>query len=166
MSKMLWTNEQYEQLVKLLGYFKNDSISFGMHMAQGNWPSKHRLFKQWCKQNEAPRKYIYLVTFTLRPEHHDSTVIHDMAQQHIEGIAKRDALLLEYFSYSKEHTKAGVPHWHAVLVSKNSIKKNRFQYYEKLFGNVDISRTKGQSHQPAIDYISKETIPIVLINSV
>lgn len=166
MSKNLWTTEQHKELCELLGYFENDAVSFGLHMAQGLYKSKHILFKQWCKKKDPPKKYIYLVTFTLRPEHHEDEIIHKLAQSHIEGIAKRDALLLTYFSFVKEHTKAGVPHWHAVIVSENPIKKNRFQYYEKLYGNIDISRTKGQTTQPAIDYISKEGIPTILINNV
>lgn len=110
-------------------------------------------------RDKAKDTYKYLVTFTLKP---DAVEDADKAELYIHSQADREMLKICAMSYVKELTKAGVPHFHAVIETSKPLKRNRFQYYEKLFGHVDISRTKGQTTQEALNYISKENHPIKL----
>lgn len=106
------------------------------------------------------KKYIYLITFTLSKQNIDKS---DLAEQFIREQPNRTALHLLSWVMVKEYTKKGTPHWHCVVESYKPIKKNRFDYYCKKFGFVDISRTKGQTPQEAYQYISKDGEPEVLL---
>lgn len=106
------------------------------------------------------KKYIYMLTFTLKPEAVGKA---KEAEDFVRAQADRKALGITSYSYVKELTKAGVPHFHAVIETEIPLKKNRFQYYEKIYGKVDFSRTKGQTNQEALEYISKDSVPIVLL---
>lgn len=108
--------------------------------------------------DRSAKKYLYLITFTLR----DATKA-EKAEAYIREQVNRSHLDLTRWIMAKEHTKKGTPHWHCAVESRKPIKKNRFQYYEKLFGFIDVSRTKGQNLQEALQYISKESVPEILL---
>jgi len=112
------------------------------------------------------KTYNYLVTFTLNPAFNtdiESSELEDIVTVFIEKQAERKPLALTYFAYVKEYTKAGNAHWHAVVTTTKPLAKNRFQYYTKTYGNIDISKTKVTTTQEALNYISKEAVPKVLI---
>lgn len=104
--------------------------------------------------------YRYLITFTLKPE-----AVHqaEEAEAFVREQSKRVALKWLSFTYVKELTKQGAPHFHCAVETTQALKKNRFEYYAKKFGFVDISKTRGQTIQEALTYISKEGQPIKLI---
>lgn len=129
----------------------------------GKWFSQRPLniarYFKWLDKRTA-KKYIYLITFTLST---DNVAKEELAEEFIREQPKRKALSLLTWVMVKEYTKKGVPHWHCVVESYKPIKKNRFEYYAKKFGFVDISRTKGQTRQEALQYISKDEEPEVLL---
>lgn len=102
------------------------------------------------------KSYRYMVTFTLTPKQADKA---EEAEAMIRAIADREALHIERFYLVKEHTKAGVPHWHAAVETTKALSRNRFQYYEALYGHVNLSVTKAKSIAEALNYMSKESIP-------
>lgn len=111
--------------------------------------------------------YRYLLTFTLSPKlniDEDPKDLEEIVEAFIEDQSKRGALCITYFAYAKEYTKAGQAHWHVAIETSKCLKKNRFQYYTKTYGNLDISKTKGTSIQEALNYISKDTVPTVLVH--
>lgn len=127
----------------------------------GRWLSERpinvsRYFK--FLDDRTSKKYRYLITFTLR----ELSLAKD-AEQYIRDQSKRTHLDLLRWVLAKEHTKKGTPHWHCAVESRKPIKKNRFQYYERLYGFVDVSRTKGQNLDEALQYISKESTPEILL---
>lgn len=151
-----------------LSQLGDDTATMAYH--KSNVPAtSHQEFSKELKKilDKNKRKtFIYMLTFTISPTLHP--VITPALENKIEDYIKKQAerkmtLGITGFSYVKEHHKDGRPHWHASLTTSKSLKKNRFQYYTKLFGNLDFSRTKGQTNQEALNYMSKEAIPITLI---
>lgn len=127
----------------------------------GKWMSERpinvsRYFK--FLDDRTAKKYLYLITFTLR-----DPLNSDKAEEYIRDQVNRSHLDLTRWIMAKEHTKKGVPHWHCAVEARKPIKKNRFQYYEKLYGFIDVSRTKGQTLDEALQYISKESVPEILL---
>lgn len=114
------------------------------------------------------KTYIYLVTFTIDPQLNadmDKDELEEAIQTYVDSQVDRQVSLgITYYAYSKEHTKAGQAHWHCVIKTTKPLKKDRFAYYVKSYGNIDISRTKGTTHLEALEYISKETLPTILLS--
>lgn len=106
--------------------------------------------------------YRYLLTFTLREDVDD--VKQAQVQKYIVSQSTRLPLKIQYFAYSLERTAKGRPHWHCVVATTKPLKKDRFNYYVKLYGNIDISKTKGTNSLEALEYISKDTSPTVVID--
>jgi hypothetical protein len=50
-----------------------------------------------------------------------------------------------------------------LISSTVSLKKSLFSYYQKLYGNLDFSQTKGKTDQEIKTYISKDNKPTKLI---
>lgn len=119
----------------------------------------HSVFFKYLK-GKTIKRYMYLVTFTLKT---DSIKDALQAEEFVKSQAERTALQIKKYAYVKELTKQGTPHFHVVVETLKPLKRNRFQYYEKLFGSVDISRTKGQTTQEALQYISKDSTPVILL---
>lgn len=132
---------------------------FGLYLQSSKYRKHYFKFLEIRDKKLNQENYRYLLTFTLKPESVDKA---DTAEEYIKTQTDREALKIVSFAYVKELTKNKVPHWHAVIETEIPVKRNRFQYYEKLFGHVDISRTKGQTTQEALNYISKDSPPIVL----
>lgn len=114
------------------------------------------------------KSYIYLVTFTIDPKLNtdmDADELEEAIETYVESQVDRQVSLgITYYAYSKEYTKAGQAHWHAVLKTTKPLAKNRFAYYGKSYGNIDISRTKSTTHLEALEYISKDVLPTILIS--
>lgn len=157
----------------------NEFISKWMKMSaderQNLTPEENRYFldDQFLRKLRAKikddeiKKYIYLVTFTLDPEKNKDLPkeeLEEVVTNLVEAQATRIPLKITYYAYSKEYTKAGQAHWHAVVQTKKPLPKNRFAYYQRSYGNIDISRTKTTTTLEALDYISKDVLPKVLID--
>lgn len=119
--------------------------------------------KYWKqKEKESSVKlYYYLITFTLRP---DTVNQADSAEKYIHSqFTNRRALGVREAHVVRELTKAGVPHWHVVVCTTKTLAKNRFNYYHKIFGFIDISKNHCQNLQDGLNYISKSNTPKQLI---
>lgn len=114
------------------------------------------------KEKEANvKKYYYLVTFTLRK---DTFTQADSAEKYIHSQFKnRPALGVLEAHVVRELTQAGNPHWHVSVSTSRPLAKNRFNYYIKIFGNIDISKNKCQNLNDGLNYISKSNTPIQLV---
>ena len=73
------------------------------------------------------------------------------------------ALQIEKAHIVKEYTKKNVPHWHASVISKRYISKDRFESYIKRFGNVDISKNHSHQYENMTKYMSKSDTPKLII---
>lgn len=105
--------------------------------------------------------HYYMVTFTLKDEMKEE---YDSAESYISSqFTSRPALSIVEAHISQEFTKKGVHHWHVAVKTKKPLCKNRFNYYQKIYGNIDISKTKCQNLQESLNYISKDIIPKQLI---
>lgn len=100
----------------------------------------------------ASKSHFYMVTFTLKP---DAVQNADTARAFIRGTAERKALGIIECHIVEELTKAGVPHWHMAIATDRPLARNRFQYYEKKFGSIDLSVTKNKTLTEALNYMSK-----------
>lgn len=123
-----------------------------------------RFIKMYNKYVDAfsnEKAYRYLLTFTLKPEAVSKS---EQAQAWLYKQAeRRDTLGIRLMFIARETTKKNVPHWHVVIETSKPLKADRFHYYRSLYGYVDLSRTKAQTIQEALNYISKESAPVKLV---
>lgn len=108
---------------------------------------------RYLQQIKDNKRYVYMITFTLSP---NSKADQKSVEEFISNQARRTALQIVKFEMVKEYTKKGVPHWHALVVSKKHLAKDRFKHYIENYGNIDISKSKSQDSQHIYDYIKKE----------
>lgn len=106
--------------------------------------------QQLAREN---KKYRYLITFTLK----EDGMNEEEVQAYIEKQMLREPLKIEEFHISKEYTKSGRAHFHCAVQTAKPLKKDRFHYYQKKYGFVDISRTKAQTLDEALNYINKDS---------
>lgn len=126
----------------------------------------HRAVKKYFANLDIrDRSYNYMLTYTIDPKKHPdiTTELVTKIEGYIEGIAERKALKLIQFEYVKELHKDGRPHWHCLLTSKKALKKSMFIYYQKIYGHLDFSSTRGKTDQYIKEYISKDNTPKQLI---
>lgn len=103
------------------------------------------------------KKYYYLVTFTIKPEHNNKS---DQIEDYIkQQFTNRPALGVLEAHIVKELTKSGISHWHVALITSKHLAKDRFQYYTQLWGNIDISKNHSQNLNDSINYLSKSGTP-------
>lgn len=119
-----------------------------------------KAFRQYFKEI-SEKNYYYLITFTLKPGMESSS---EKAEQYIKAqFTNRPALGVQEAYISKEQTKKGVDHWHVSVRTSKSLAKNRFNYYTKIYGHIDISKNKCQNLEDSINYISKQVKPEQLV---
>lgn len=123
----------------------------------------HTCMKKLMKlRDRDERRYYYLLTFTLNPKLEvDET--EDEIEKYIITRVKRKALKIVKAHIVKEYTKKGVAHWHVATKSKRYISKDRFKYFEKKYGFIDISKNHSQNYNFMMDYITKSNIPKEII---
>jgi len=121
----------------------------------------HKIFLKQLKETEV-KTYEYMITFTLKADH----PIHKIQkiENYIVRQVCRPALQILEAWIVKEKTKQNRDHWHLSVKSKKFISRNRFNYYEKLYGYVDISKSTDKSLQESINYMSKCNIPYQLVS--
>lgn len=115
------------------------------------------------KRDKQNKKYYYLITFTLKP---DVDVVDIIIENYIIQRLKRKALNIIKCGFVKEYTKNGVAHWHAAVISTKYISKDRFKYYEKLYGIVDIDKNYSQNYEFMNTYINKSNTSRLIIGGV
>lgn len=125
----------------------------------GSLKDFHHHYKKQIIYN-IQKKYFYLITFTLDPS---KKCTEKEAEAFIHAQAQRQALKIKQFYVSKEKHKSGKPHWHVAIETLKPLKKDRFNYYIKKFGNIDLSRSKAQTISESLNYISKDVEPSKLI---
>lgn len=110
--------------------------------------------------------FIYLMTLTYSDkfaEGKNIKTIKRSIQGYIEAIAARPALRITYLSYVFEYgSKNGRLHAHLNIQTEKPLKKDRFHSYKKI-GNLDLNKTKAQTDDELINYLSKEEEPTILI---
>lgn len=116
-----------------------------------------RLVKDYFKEREL-KKYCYLITFTLREDIQDSMI--DEVEGYIKKQFLRHPLRVLEAHLVRELTKTGRPHWHIACRTSRPLKKDRFNYYIKKYGFIDISNSKTQTIDESLNYISKCNAPI------
>ncbi len=111
-------------------------------------------------RREEKKLYFYLVTFTLKPSVNNTD---DKIGLYIrKQFEERPPLQIIEAYMVEEKTQNNIPHWHVAVSTNKPLKKDRFNYYIKKYGNIDISKTKAQTLLESINYISKEAIPTKL----
>lgn len=115
---------------------------------------------KYFNETEA-KKYYYLVTFTLKPEAvGDSLGAEDYIRKQF---TQRKALGVQEAYMVKEQTKNDTDHWHVAVCTDKPLAKNRFSYYTKLYGFIDISKNIEKTLTNALEYISKSNTPCKLV---
>lgn len=123
---------------------------------------KKQIFKEIDKQQGKVKLYYYLLTFTLDPKKNTlSDDLYDTVEEYICKQMKRQPLRVteshivrEGSDEDQKHT-----HWHVSVICEKHLKKDRFSYYVKLYGNIDISKSQIQSNTEHLDYMSKQNTP-------
>ncbi len=87
----------------------------------------------------------------------------DIEKYIISQFTERPALCVKEAHIVKEYTKANVPHWHIAVKTTKFLAKNRFNYYEKKFGMIDISKSTNKSLQESINYINKDILSTKIV---
>jgi len=101
--------------------------------------------------------FCYLVTFTLKPSIQPTE--YDKIQQYIISQFRRPPLKVVEAHIVREMTQNNVAHWHVAVSTNKWLKKDRLNYYIKKYGKVDISKSKHNSIQESMNYISKVDTP-------
>lgn len=102
-----------------------------------------------------------MLTFTLKPE--AVSKAKEAEKWIIKQAERKQTLGIKNMHMVQELTEKGVPHWHVVIETSKPMKADRFHYYRKIYGFVDVSRTKAQTTQEALNYISKHNEPVQLL---
>lgn len=149
---------------------KNCSMSSVDFQKSEYWPifksalidgTYHSAFEKYsvCKYKN------YMITYTLDPSKNPDITEEEVLniEQIVRQQGLRQALCITNYTFVREYTKAGMPHWHAVLTTTRTLKKSMFNKYTKKYGNIDISLTKHSTQDFALDYINKEGTPETVI---
>ncbi len=103
------------------------------------------------------QKYCYLITFTLHKKFHDTydeAFIDEVTEYIIKQFQRKPLKIIEAHMV-QELTKNNIPHWHVACSAEKFIAKNRFNYYAKKYGFIDISKSKCQTIDESLNYINK-----------
>lgn len=132
----------------------------------------HFLNVYWCHQRDmlfeerlaeriardTQKSYQYLVTFTIDPKKHPqiTETLKEKIIRLIESTSERKALQVIECSYVEELHKSGRPHWHMKLILSKALRSDAFTQFTKVYGKVDISRSKHTNGQHIDIYMEKE----------
>lgn len=100
-----------------------------------------------------------MLTFTLKKDDEDE----DKVEAYIKKQLHRKPLQIVEAHIVKEYTKKGRAHWHTPLTTLTPLKKDRFHYYEKQYGFVEINKTKAQNLEEGLNYINKDNQSVKII---
>lgn len=104
------------------------------------------------------KQYLYMVTFTVDPSKHPEITpeLEAKIERLLEVQAQRPALKVIKASMVKEHHKSGRAHWHVKFLTNKALRSDAFAQYKKVYGNYDISRSKGTNDLHIDIYMEKE----------
>lgn len=134
--------------------------AFNNGVTINNYNSVYKKYTQLLSKSR--QRYVYLVTFTLKPELHDNQDSIKAARQYISSLPDRKGLFIVKSEWREELTKKGVPHWHLACLVSQPLAKSRFIWWTSKYGFVDVSKTKDKSlttseaYQKALEYTVKE----------
>jgi len=147
-----------------LRYFDNNNL--------GDIPSLKlmKYVKKYQKEKKT-KYYYYMITFSLSDE-----CLHglkgdqyaekiDKIEKFIYSQAKRVALRIKEAEIRKEYTEKGIEHWHMTVCSLKYLAKSRFNYYEKHYGFVDVSKSTIKSNDESLNYINKHGKSTILVSN-
>lgn len=125
--------------------------------------SKKQLVKIMDKISGKVKYYHYLITFTKDPQK-CKNVTNEFLESYIEKQMKRAPLQITQCYLVREGDDVDVHvHWHCAVQTLKCLKKDRFHYYVKKYGNIDISISKVQNLEESINYLSKDSTPVVVV---
>ncbi len=119
-------------------------------------PKIQEWHQQFKKYNATVRNYVYLCTFTKSPDNKTSD---EKIEAYIIKQFKRPPLKVVEAHIVKEFTKNNVAHWHVAVETEKPLKKDRFNYYTKIHGFVDINKNMVTNIDTTLNYISKSGTP-------
>lgn len=127
-------------------------------------------FKKYLNDNDnLSKRYRYLITFTVNTKL--NTLPYSEVKKYIVKQLNRKPLKIvrayiveEGFENPDKSKGQKHKHYHVAIESTKFIKKNRFNYYIKKIGNIDVSKTKLDSLEEAINYISKDSTPEIVLD--
>lgn len=139
---------------------KEQAAYLGQHLQAINSNIKQYLKEQDIKNH----LYRYMITFTLKEKLLPLEIY--KAVKFIKAqFQDRPALQIKEAVMVQELTKNGIEHWHVVCSSKKSISKDRFNYFQKIYGNIDIKKNVHNNLWDGLNYISKTSTPETLVDS-
>lgn len=112
-----------------------------------------RSFKKRQKEKKKSQGYQYIVTFTLKEDISKDEIF--AIEKYIKKQFLRAPLKIRRADIVQEQTEQGRPHWHVAVHTDKWLKKDRFDYYIKKYGFVDISRSKSTNYNHRLEYINK-----------
>ncbi len=158
--------EKFIELAKVKGDYATFYIKEVLKTGD-SYEFQRLLFRHFKQKKKEDKRFYYMITFTLdekKKEEINYKPKSDLEmQKYIISRLRRKALKIEKAHIVKELTEAGVPHWHVAVKALKYISKDRFKYYIKLYGNIDISKNHSQNYETIIKYISKSDTPYQLI---
>lgn len=113
--------------------------------------------------NYKPKKdYLYMLTFTIDPKKVAS--LNDIGtQDKIElYISKLLSRCCREVRLVKEHADTNC-HWHASIICDKYFDHKNISYYKRVYGLVDVSRTRSNSIEKTLKYMEKENEPTKII---
>lgn len=157
---------QYKEILKFIKDVKA-GLQGAMSPSTQTSPLYSTMFRQALEEVEKEnRSYRYLITFTLDPKKGDikcNKYIAKVSAYVVKQLRRKPLGLSNvYFVQEGGDQDNKHIHWHASVTATKPLKKDRFDYYKKLYGNVDISHTKAQTQDEAINYMSKQSTPVLL----
>jgi len=123
------------------------------------WKDFHKELQKQIKGINK-KHYFYLCTFTLSVNVCPSVRKVNEIEEYIIRQFRRVPLKIVQAYYAKEYTKKNIPHWHVAVETTKFLSKNSFNYYQKIYGFVDISRSRINSIEESLNYINKDNVSI------
>ncbi len=157
--------EQVETFLKLDNKKDQEDYYWKEVICQNLIKEFHQNIKIFMSRKDRKEKrYYYLITFTLSDEHKDDDP--KTVRKYIIKRLAGKALQIEKAHIVEELTQQGRPHWHASIIAKKYISKDRFKYYENKYGFIDISKNHSKNYDTMLKYISKSAEPTVIMGGV
>lgn len=109
------------------------------------------------------KEYMYLVTFTIDTKKYTEKNYDEIKKYIIKQFQRKPLQVTKAQIVQEGNGKDKHIHWHVAVHTMTPLKKDRFHYYIKKYGNIDISKSKSNSYDELQNYISKEVVPIDIV---
>lgn len=131
--------------------FTNTPKRFITALAQNNYQF-NMLFRQKIKESKKTQ-YYYQIVFTLKDGVNDSE---DVIEDYIKKQFRRKPLQVVKAYICKEYQKNGKAHWHVAVQTTKFLKKDRFNYYIRKYGMINITKSKHKTLDNSLNYMAKD----------